>query len=312
MNCINLGRILIVLFFCFMVSIENMHGQNFATSRSEEGIEISERGKRVLFFQTRPKSVAGKYERSGYVHPLYGLDETVLTDDMPEDHLFHRGIFWAWHQIILNGKSIGDGWVSENISFRPVKATVKIEGESVSIHSEMRWHAQLNEARKPIVREKTKITIFRSAPEYRIIDFTIQLFALVDKLEIGGSDDPKGYGGFCLRLKLPEDITFVSGDNTITPEVNAVNAGPWMDINGSFGGNTSSKSGVTVFGYRQKETKSYPWILRDATSMQNVPFPGRTPVALTRKGIKLNYRIIVHSSKLTSADIEKLYQQYIK
>src|SRR5678816_3043206 len=37
--------------------------------------------------------------RSTYVHPLYGLDGEVLTDDFPKDHDYHRGLYWAWPHI---------------------------------------------------------------------------------------------------------------------------------------------------------------------------------------------------------------------
>ena len=79
------------------------------TVRSNDGVEILENGKKVLFYQVRPKSV-----RAGFIHPLYDLNEKILTDDAPEDHPYHRGIFWAWHQIILNDKNIADGWVGEH------------------------------------------------------------------------------------------------------------------------------------------------------------------------------------------------------
>src|SRR5262245_21288573 len=37
--------------------------------------------------------------RSNYFHPLYGLDGEVLTDDFPQDHDYHRGLYWAWSHI---------------------------------------------------------------------------------------------------------------------------------------------------------------------------------------------------------------------
>src|SRR6266481_4356110 len=37
--------------------------------------------------------------RSDYFHPLYGLDGEVLTDDFPQDHDYHRGLYWAWSHI---------------------------------------------------------------------------------------------------------------------------------------------------------------------------------------------------------------------
>src|SRR5689334_16206041 len=93
----------------------------FKTIRSDEGIELQERGTKVLFFQVKPKYVDGKYERAGYIHPLYSLKGNSITDDSPKDHPYHRGIFWAWHQLLLNDFSLGDGWVSQNISYLPVK-----------------------------------------------------------------------------------------------------------------------------------------------------------------------------------------------
>jgi hypothetical protein len=292
--------------------IKEMHAQHFTTSRSEEGIEVNENGKKILFYQVRPKTVDGKFERSGYVHPLYDLNEKVLTDDSPKDHPYHRGIFWAWHQFILNGKSIGDGWISENISYNPVTQNVKVKSKCVILESELVWDAKLENKSTPIVKEKTRITIFRATPQYRIVDFDIHLFALVDNLKIGGSDDEKGYGGFCLRLKLPKDIEFISGNKHIEPRETAVPAGPWMDFRGSFEGESLPKTGVAVFGYRPGNDDNNPWILRKVTSMQNVPYPGRTPVELSRKGLELKYRIVIHNDDMKSEDIEKLYQEYVK
>jgi hypothetical protein len=45
--------------------------------------------------------------------------------------------------------------------------------------------------------------------------------------------------------------------------------------------------------------------------MQNIPFPGRTPIPLSKKGLNLKYRIVVHESDMKNEDIEKLYQDYI-
>ncbi len=222
------------MFCCITLLCTQVYGQYFTTIQSDEGIEIWEKGKKVLFYQQRPKSLDGRYEREGYVHPLYSLNEKNLTEDFPEDHPYHRGIFWAWHQILLNDKKIADGWVCENISWSPIKLKVKKRKENVLLQSEMIWNAKPgNNNPTDIVKENTKITVHKSTGRYRAIDFDIQLFALVDSLKIGGSDDVKGYGGFCLRLKLPKDISFVSNKIAISPMETAITAGPWMDITGS-------------------------------------------------------------------------------
>lgn len=306
-----LSRKISTVFICLFILNTGVYSQNFETRKTVEGIEILENGKKVLFYQVKPQSVDGKYERSGYVHPLYSLNETVLTEDMPADHLYHRGIFWAWHQIILNNKSIADGWISDRISWKPGKLKVKKSDEELIIRSELIWNAELEEDKPTaIVKEKTKITVFKATPQYRLLDFEINLFALKDNLKIGGSDDHKGYGGFSLRLKLPGDITFVSDNKIVIPTEEAVLAGPWMDFKGSFDSEIAVKSGIAVF--ISGTGRTHPWILRKAKSMQNVPFPGRTPVELSKRGLRLKYRVLIHNAELSNEEIEELYQQYIQ
>ena len=300
-----------ILIYCLNFQIVHAYGQNFKTRQSIEGIEILERGKKVLFYQQQPKSLNGKYERAGYVHPLYSLNENILTEAFPEDHPYHHGIFWAWHQILLNDKSVADGWTCENISWNPGKLKVKKTKEYVTIQTEMFWNVNLEPNNpKIIVRENTTIKVYRSTSQYRVIDFEVSLVALVDSLKIGGSDDPKGYGGFCLRLKLPNDISFVSNDSVIIPKETAVEAGPWMNFTGSFDGASMPKNGVAVF-CDQPLTSGQPWILRKEKSMQNIPFPGRTPFSLTKKGWGLKYRVVIHNGKLSKDELAELYLQYV-
>jgi hypothetical protein len=300
-----------LLFCCITLPFSQVYGQRFTTVQSQEGIEVLENGKKVLFYQQRPKSLDGKYERAGYVHPLYSLNEKILTEDLPGDHPYHRGIFWAWHQIVVNDKKIADGWISENISWKPGKVNIKPGKENLLLQSELVWNVKQEHGDSmSIVKENTAITVHKSTEHYRAIDFDIHLSALVDSLKIGGSDDAKGYGGFCLRFNLPKDITFVSGNKVVTPLETAVNAGPWMNFTGSFDGTTLPKNGIVVF-CRPSLQNQQPWILRKELSMQNVPYPGRTPIALSKKGWRLNYRVIIHDGSMSNDEIEKLYLEYI-
>jgi len=290
-----------------------VNGQHFTTIKSDEGIEILENHKKVLFYQVRPKSVDGKYERAGFIHPLYSFNEKSLTEDMPKDHPYHRGIFWAWHQIIWNNKQIADGWISQNISWEPSKITTQKKRKSITLRSEMLWKSALDDnGLKAIVREQTRIRVYRSTRQSRIIDFDIRLFALQDSLKIGGSDDEKGYGGFCLRLKLPEDISFVSGDTELTPLETAVHAGPWMNFTGSFDGKDARKIGIAVFCDNSNPGFLGQWILRKKESMQNIVYPGRTPVALSKNGLRLRYRLVIHDPNIERGDLENLYKEYIR
>ena len=294
-------QLIIILFF-----ISPSIAQNFSYKKSSEGIEISENHKPVLFLQTKPKSIGGKFERSGYVHPLYDMKGNVLTEDMPEDHPYHRGIFWAWHQVIVNDKKAANSWISENILYQPGKTQVTKSDKNIILTSQQVWKITGSDsAPVNIINEMVRINIFKSKENYRVIDFSILLKPLVDNIKLGGSDDVKGYGGFCLRLDLPESVQFISGDTVVEPKETAVMAGPWMDF-------TLNGAGLTVFGYKNEPLSKHPWILRKSKSMQNVPYPGRIPVEIPAGGLKLDYRVIVHETNFSKEEIEKLFADYIK
>jgi hypothetical protein len=55
--------------------------------------------------------------RSSYIHPIHGLDGEVLTDDFPRDHYHHRGLFWAWPHVKIDGREY-DLWAIKGIEQR--------------------------------------------------------------------------------------------------------------------------------------------------------------------------------------------------
>lgn len=98
----------------------------------------------ILSYQASEKSIDGKYIRSNYIHPLYTLDGTVLTEDFPVDHLHHRGIFWAWHQLYIGDKRIGDGWEIENFNWEVTAVKEKKQKDaSKAIQTTVLWKSPL-------------------------------------------------------------------------------------------------------------------------------------------------------------------------
>src|SRR5262245_61197324 len=74
---------------------------------SEQSLGLWENEKPVLIYNhgsiARPE-MRGAVARACYVHPVYGLDGEVLTDDFPKDHPYHRGMYWAWPHIKIGEK----------------------------------------------------------------------------------------------------------------------------------------------------------------------------------------------------------------
>ncbi|MCR8668793.1 PmoA family protein [Aestuariibaculum sp. M13] len=293
--------------------------QSVSVEINKDQAYFTEDNDSILVYQITEKSQNGNYKRANYIHPLYSLDGEILTKDFPEDHLHHRGIFWAWHQLYIGNKRIGDGWEIENFKW-DVTSVKEIENHNISktIQAEVYWKSNLwldstgNE--KPFVKEITTITVYPKTENYRAIDIEIHLLALEPDMRIGGSEDEKGYGGFSSRIKLPEDINFTSCKGKVTPENLPVKAANWMDITGALGKN-SSQAGLTIFCHPSNPGKQNRWILRQKRSMQNAvyPFSGAKTVALSNnKPTILRYRLLIHNGDPNTLNLPKIYKGYKK
>ena len=278
--------------------------------KSEGGFLFTENGDRVLSFQMNPKSLEGEYERCNYIHPLWGIDGKVLTEDFPADHLHQRGIFWAWHQIWIDGKRIGDGWEIKDFEQKvtDVEYISKKEGVAV-LKTEVNWMSELwkkQGEKVPYMKENTTISIHPKNENYRRIDFEISLLALEETLSIGGSEDVKGYSGFSIRMILPNDVKFIGPTGEIEPKNEAVQSAGYVNISGSVG-KSSSEGGIVMVDNPQNPGYPQSWILRKRNSMQNAAYPGNSTVPVsTQKPLVLKYSLIVYSGSLSDKKIQEI------
>lgn len=278
--------------------------------REPGGIRVIEGGKDVLFYRTQPLSIDGQFERSNYIHPLYGMEGEVLTEDFPEDHLHHRGIFWAWHQVRIGDQKVGDAWECRDFIWELQAVDLQASDSLPSLNSHLVWKSPSYTDRTgrsvPFMEEKLRISIHPGEAGYRVMDFEIALRALVPGLLLGGSEDEKGYGGFSVRLKLPPDVHFLSEAGAIEPSETAVRAGNWMDISGSMGLN-GGRAGIVIISCNAFGQDGTPWILREKASMQNAVFPGRDPIPIPQENpLVLRYRLLVYKGKLSPEEIDSL------
>ena len=282
---------------------------------TEDGFAFLEGEENVLFYQRTPKSLDGKYSRCHYIHPLYGLDGEILTEDFPEDHRHHRGIFWAWHQILVGDKDVGDGWSLEDIAWDVYDARITaFDSGTVELRVEVFWKSPLwtdsEGEQTPFLKETATIRVHPTSGDIRKIDFEISLLALEDGVRIGGANNKKAYGGFSTRIRLPKDISFTGQGGDVVPLTTPVEGGPWLDFSGGLqeGGQVS---GLAVLCHRSLPGYPQVWILRRNGSMQNAVYPGREPILLSRQEpLVLRYRLIVHRGDAQQIDLDKLQAQY--
>ena len=266
---------------------------SFNVKETDQGMELLENGHPILNYQRKPKSLAGEYICNNYIHPLYSMKGDTLTEEFPADHPFHRGIFWAWHQLFIEGKSIGDGWIMKDILMDVFKINTQIKESSAQIDVDVHWKSTVWQNGNPFVLEHTTILVHQLKGGVRMIDFAISLKAIVPGVSIGGSDDEKGYGGFCARIKLPEDLVFTSEKGAVIPQNIAINTGTWMNFSGSFY-QDKKKCTITMISLSGTPGYTTKWILRKAGSMQNIVFPGRGRIDLQlNRVVILKYRILL-------------------
>jgi len=303
-----------------------------------EGFVVLEGQQKVLFYRRKAARFAGTVSaspdvfahrtldgllesldedaRTHYIHPLYGLDGEVLTEDFPFDHLHHHGIWWAWHQVLIGDKSVGDGWEMTDVAWDVDSVEiVKAEADSAVLKAKVFWKSPKwtdGAGRpKPFIEETAVIGVHRSEGDIRKIDFEIALLGLAEGVRIGGSDNKKGYGGFSARFRFPKGgLTFTGADGAVKPKNTAVEAGPWLDFSGDFRADGGA-GGVAILCHKSIPGYPRPWILRRRESMQNAVFPGREPVTLsTEKPTVLRYRLIVHRGRLQRQQLDRLLAEY--
>ena len=251
-----------------------------------------------------------KYSRSNYLHPVFGLDGDILTEDFPADHFHHRGIFWTWHQLWLDSLRLGDPWMCENFSQEVTKVSFDKGLHSTGILSvKVLWKSPLwlkNGIQSAVMFENTKITIFPVEKDCRRVDFRIELKALEDGIRIGGSQDEKGYSGFSVRMPLVPGMKFTSAGATIMPQNFAVTAGPEMDISGPVG-KAGKLAGIMMVSHTSNPDLPQKWIIRKEKSMQNCAWPGNRTVEIkVSKPLILNYSVIIHRSDAGNAGLQKI------
>ena len=243
--------------------------------------------------------------RSDYIHPLYGLEDEMLTSDWPDaGHPHHRGIFWAWPEVEY-GTERGDIYALQRVFARP---TGNIEFTSGPVYAEIdAENLWMWEDKEPIVRERAIIRVYHSSSDNRIIDLTINLLALEDSVTIA-TRFTNSYGGLNLRMMTPESQEISS----FTDEADSKPLRAWSDFNGIFEG-AKSTSGLMVLQHQDNPDYPGDWVEYPNLAWVQPTFPssGTRYLLDTAESLVLRYRLIIHTGGEPGKDIsEKRWDAY--
>jgi hypothetical protein len=240
--------------------------------------------------------------RSTYVHPLFDLTGTPLTDDFPTDHFHHRGLSWMWPRVTVSGETY-DLWHIQGLYQRfenwlereagPVCATVGVENS---------W--RLEDRR--VAQEWVWIRAFQGDPRGRVIDLSLTWKAL-EPISLLGAET-RGYGGLCLRL-APRTEAVITVPTGVLEEDSDLQPYPWADQSGLFEG-ASEISGVSVFQHRDNPGFPAGWCLRHYGFL-GVSWPGLEPFELgVSETLTLRFRIWVHQGSASEAQVADFFSSF--
>ncbi|RMF98839.1 MAG: hypothetical protein D6741_09120 [Planctomycetota bacterium] len=259
---------------------------------------------------TPPHFAAGQsYLRGDYIHPLFGPNGRVLTDDYPADHPHHRGIWWTWPVVRWNDR-VGDIWAVVDVWAFPVAVERVVSGPvfaELTVTNVWKFGAE----KTPIVRETVRIRAFRRSPQGEgLLEVEVRLLALCDNVSIAGRPKASyggqgGYSGFALRA-APAD------GQKITPFVDPPEKElrcSWLDYVANFDG--KGPAGMTLVEHPSNPGYPNPWYEYPNLNCVMPSWPEEREVAVPRdKPIVLRYRMWVHSGETVPAKCGDVWRSF--
>lgn len=243
-------------------------------------------------------------DHSAYLHPIYGLDGEVLTDDFPKDHIYHRGLYWAWSHIKIGGAEY-DSWTVRGIRTEFQRwVSRKTSASNAVLSAENGWFV----GEKQVMREQLSIAVHPASAESRSIDVELTWTPTDQPVTLQGAEG-KSYGGFTFRFG-PRSKTIITVPSGRTSDDLVVTKLPWADFSGDFEKPAGRVSGAAVFVHPTHPDYPPAWMTRHY-GMLAVGWPGVTAQTLAPgEPVVCRYRIWIHRGPPEAAQIQKAYDLY--
>ena len=307
-------RYILILIASLLVPVSAQ--ADFSLQDQNGSILLSENDRPVLVYHyapvPAPLGTDSGFCRGSYIHPLYGLDGEIMTDDFPADHLHHRGIFWAWPECSIDGRRL-DPWALKDARPHHDKFLYKkADSQKATICVQNHW-AFDDAPDKAIIREKITFTAYPEQSNRRFIDFVLVFTNVSNKTVTFLGAKNKGYGGFCYRPDASPNrrpLKFTHAMGTQSPGEDLLRCdSPWTDLTTQkpFGG----RSGIAIFQNHQNPGYPHPgWMMRHYGFL-GVSWPHeQTYELLPGKHFCLIYRVVIHRGSAEEADIAHCFEAY--
>jgi hypothetical protein len=243
--------------------------------------------------------------RSTYIHPLYGPDGEILTDDFPVDHYHHRGLFWAWPHVRI-GDQHYDLWMLKGIE-------QKFEGwlalQATATNATLRINNGWFVGDRKVMREEVSIRVSPSSANQQALDLDFTWIPVRDPITLEGAEG-KSYGGLTIRYapRVKTVITTPLGQGEKDLSMTRL---PWADLSAQFAARNES-SGAAIFVAPDHPDFPPEWLTRHYGALC-LGWPGAKPRTF-QPGEKIHcrYRILIHRGALSVDELANAYRNYEK
>jgi len=278
----------------------DVNDQSLGLWEGEQPVLVYNHG--VISSTNAPAALA----RSTYVHPLYGLDGEVLTDDFPKDHYHHRGLFWAWPHIRI-GEPETDLWLIKGIRQQFERWLRRDAGKSVAVLGVQNgWYV----GGRKVVEEQVWLRVLPTTADGRAIDIELTLKPLKEPLTLRGAEG-KSYGGLTLRFAPRAGEAVITAPDGSTKDDLLVARLSWADLSAHFAG-ASVASGAAIFVAPTHPDFPPEWMTRHY-GVLCVGWPGVEPKTIQPgKPIRCRYRVWIHRGLPEVARLKQVYADYAR
>jgi hypothetical protein len=252
--------------------------------------------------------------RACYVHPVWGLNGEVITDDFPADHYHHHGIFWAWPHVAIEGREY-DLWTYSNIQQKFIRWLFRQTGPVAAVLAvENGWFV----GDKQVLTERIWLRAFRTGEDERGLDIALVLVPGPQPVTLRGAEG-KSYGGLTVRypvwprrdatVRAPDHTVNQSGDSLASKEDLSNTRLPWADLTAQFPG-SPQRSGATVFIHPGHPDFPPTWLTR-CYGCLCVGYPGVEGRTFEPgQPFRMDYRIWIHKSEADHARIGQHFEAF--
>ena len=252
-----------------------------------------------------PEGVSADRTRSSYLHPIWGLDGEILTDDFPADHLHHRGLSWMWPRMKVGEREV-ELWHIRGIRDR-FREWIERDaaGEEAVLVIGNDW---ILDDGTIAAHEQVRIVTHPATWQGRVIDVEILVHVVEEPITLQGAVD-KGYGGLNLRF-APREKTVLFTDAGVREKDSDREGFAWADLSANFAGR-DRPSGIAILTHPDHPGFPAPWTLRHYGDT-NVAWPGVEAVTLAPgELLTLAYRVYVHRGDASVGDVEEQWRAWV-